>query len=71
MVIFLKHNQAFKTFVLKINRNFFVKGDNTVKKYKTPFSLKVTPLYIINKKNNWHCQKQKPSRILLASDFVT
>ena len=29
------------------------------------------PLYIINKKNNWHCQRQKTSRILLASDFVT
>ena len=26
---------------------------------------------LINKKNNWHCQKQKTSRILLASDFVT
>ena len=29
------------------------------------------PLYIINKKNKWHCQRQKTSRILLASDFVT
>ena len=29
------------------------------------------PLYIINKKNDWHCQKQKTSRILLATDFVT
>ena len=29
------------------------------------------PLYITNKKNNWHCQRQKTSRILLASDFVT
>ena len=29
------------------------------------------PLYIRNKKNNWHCQRQKTSRILLASDFVT
>ena len=28
------------------------------------------PLYIINKKKNWHCQRQKTSRILLASDFV-
>ena len=28
------------------------------------------PLYIINKKNNWHCQKQKTSRIFLGSDFV-
>ena len=26
MVIFLKHNQAFKTFVLKINRNIFREG---------------------------------------------
>ena len=31
----------------------------------------MNPLYIINKKNNWHCQRQKVSRILLASDFVT
>ena len=29
------------------------------------------PVYITNKKNNWHCQRQKTSRILLASDFVT
>ena len=29
------------------------------------------PLYIINKKNNWHCQRQKTSRILLASAFLT
>ena len=29
------------------------------------------PLYITNKKNNWHYQSQKTSRILLASDFVT
>ena len=27
-------------------------------------------LYIINKKNHWYCQRQKTSRILLASDFV-
>ena len=26
---------------------------------------------IIHKKNNWHCQRQKSSRILSASDFVT
>ena len=26
-------------------------------------------LYIINKKNNWHCQRQKTSKMLLASDF--
>ena len=38
---------------------------------KTIFSSKMKPLYIINKKNNWHCQRQKTSRILLASDFVT
>ena len=29
------------------------------------------PLYIVNKKNDWHCQKQKTSRILLTTDFVT
>ena len=29
------------------------------------------PLCIINKKYNWHCQRQKTSRIILASDFVT
>ena len=29
------------------------------------------PLYLINKKNNWHCQRQKTSRILVASYFVT
>ena len=29
------------------------------------------PLYIINKNNNWHCQRQKPSIISLSSDFVT
>ena len=40
-------------------------------KYKTPFSSQMNPLYIINKKNNWHYQRQKTSRILLASDFVT
>ena len=28
------------------------------------------PLYI-NKKSHWHCQRQKASIILLASDFVT
>ena len=37
---------------------------------KTLFSSKIKPLYIINKKNNWHCQRQKTLRILLASDFV-
>ena len=26
--------------------------------------------HIINKKNSWHCQGQKTSRMLLASDFV-
>ena len=29
------------------------------------------PLYIRNKNKNWHCQRQKTSRILLASDFAT
>ena len=29
------------------------------------------PLYILNKNDNWHCQKQKTLRILLAFDFVT
>ena len=38
--------------------------------WKTPFSSKMKPLYVINKKNNWHCQRQKTSKILLASDFV-
>ena len=38
---------------------------------KTPFSPKMKPLNIINKKHKWHCQRQKTSRILLASDFVT
>ena len=28
------------------------------------------PLYIINKKNNWHYQRQKTSKVSLASDFV-
>ena len=28
-------------------------------------------LYIRNKKNKWHCQRQKTSIILLASDYVT
>ena len=29
------------------------------------------PFYIRNKKNNWHRQRQKTSKILLVSDFVT
>ena len=29
------------------------------------------PLYMIKKNNNWHCQRQKTSRVLLVSDFVT
>ena len=32
-------------------------------------SSKMKPLYIIKKKNNCHCQMQKTSRNLLASDF--
>ena len=38
---------------------------------KTPLPSKMNPLYIINKKNNWHCQRQKTLRTLLASDIVS
>ena len=46
----LKHNQAFKIFVLKINRNIFMKEENAVKYKKHLFLSKTKPLYIINKK---------------------
>ena len=54
----------------KLIETFSVKEENAVKIKKTPFSSKIKPLYIINKNNNWHSQKQKTTRILLASDFV-
>ena len=55
----------------KLIGTFSVKEKNAVKIQKAPFSSKIKPLYILNKNDNWHCQKQKALRILLAFDFVT